>query len=69
MVSEAMTAGSDMSRARLLNLHYVAISYQSGSFCPQYLASAMAEFGVNFATFEALSADTLQMNVENTIMC
>ena len=50
-----------MSRARLLNLRYAAISYQSGSFCPQYLASAMAEFGVNFATFEALSADTLEM--------
>ena len=61
MVSEATTAGSDMSRARLLNLRYTAISYQSGSFCPQYLASAMAEFGVNFATFEALLADTIEM--------
>ena len=61
LVSEATTAGSDMSRARLLNLRYTAISYQSGSFCPQYLASAMAEFGVNFATFEALLADTIEM--------
>ena len=59
LVSQATTAGSGLSRARLLNLRYAAISYQSGSFCPQYLASAMVEFGVNFATFEALSADTL----------
>ena len=50
-----------MSKARLFNLRYAAISYQSGSFCLQYLASAMAEFGMNFATFEALSADTLEM--------
>ena len=59
LVSQATTAGSGLNRARLLNLRYAAISYQSGSFCPQYLASAMGEFGVNFATFEALSADTL----------
>ena len=59
LVSQATTAGSGLSRARLLNLRYAAISYQGGSFCPQYLASAMVEFGVNFATFEALSADTL----------
>ena len=50
-----------MSRARLLNLRYTTISYQSWSFCQQYLASAMAEFGVNFATFEALLADTIEM--------
>ena len=59
LVSQATTAGSGLSRARLLNLRYAAISYQSGSFCPQYLASAMVEFGVNFATFETLSTDTL----------
>ena len=59
LVSQTMTAGLGLSRARLLNLRYAAISHQSRSFCPQYLVSTMVEFDVNFATLEALQADTL----------
>lgn len=61
LVSRAMTDRSGLSSARLLNLWYTAISYQPGSFFPQYLASAAIEFSVNFTTFEALWADTLEM--------
>lgn len=59
LVSRATTAGAGLSRARLLNLRYAAVSYHRGSYCPQYLASAMVEYGVNFATFEALSSTAL----------
>ena len=59
LVSKQTTEGAGLSRARLLNLRYAALSYHRGSFCPQYLASAMVEYGVNFATFEALSSHAL----------
>ena len=60
LVSRAATAGAGLSQARLLNLRYAAIRYHRGSFCPQYLASAMVEYGVNFATFEGLSCAALE---------
>ena len=59
LVSRATTSGAGLSRARLLNLRYAAVRYYRGAFCPQYLASAMVEFGVNFATFQPLSSDAL----------
>lgn len=59
LVSRGTTAGSGLSRARLLNLRYAAVSYHRGSYCPQYLACAMVEYGVNFATFEPLSSAAL----------
>lgn len=59
LVSRATTSGAGLSRARLLNLRYAAVRYYRGAFCPQYLASAMVEFGVNFATFQALSSAAL----------
>lgn len=55
LVSRGTTAGSGLSRARRLNLRYAAVSYYCGSYCLQYLACAMVEYGVNFATFKPLS--------------
>lgn len=59
LISNAATVGAGLSKARLINLRYAAIRYHRVSSCPQYLASAMVEFGVNFATFEALSCSAL----------
>ena len=59
LVSCATTSGAGLSRARLLNLRYAAVRYYRGAFCPQYLASAMVEFGVNFATYQPLSSAAL----------
>ena len=59
LVSRVSTAGAGLSLARLINLRYAAISYRRGSYSPQYLVAAMVEFGVNFATFQALDADAL----------
>lgn len=59
LVSRGTTAGSGLGRARLLNLRYAAVSYHRGSYFPQYLACAMVEYGVNFATFEPLSSAAL----------
>ena len=54
-----MTNGVGLSRARLPNLRYAAMSYRCGSYTPKYLVQGMVEYGINFATFEALSSDTL----------
>lgn len=59
LVSRATTSGVGLSQARLLNLLYAAVRYYWGAFCPQYLPSAMVEFGVNFATFQPLSSAAL----------
>ena len=42
-------------------VRYVALRYHSGQYCPQYLLAGMVEYGVNFATFEPLDADTLDL--------
>ena len=47
--------------ARLLNLRYAAIRYYSGQYCPQYLLAGMVEYGVNFATFQPLDAEALDL--------
>lgn len=59
LVSQSMTNGVGLSRAQLLNLRYAAMSYRRGSYTPKYLVQGMVEYGINFATFEALSSNTL----------
>ena len=59
LVSRMSTSGSGLSFARLLNLRYAAVKYKSTTYSPQYLIAAMVEFGINFATFKALDAETL----------
>ena len=59
IVSRQCISSAGLSRARLLNLQYAAPRYHSGQYCPQYLLAGMVEYGVNFATFEALDAKAL----------
>ena len=59
LVSRISTEGSGLSFARLLNLRYAAVKYKNTTYSPQYLIAAMVEFGVSFATFKALDAETL----------
>ena len=61
IVSKQCISGAGLSRARLLNLRYAALRYQSGQYCPQYLLAGMVEYGVNFATFEPLDAEALDL--------
>lgn len=59
LVSRISTEGSGLSFARLLNVRYAAVKYKNTTYSPQYLIAAMVEFGVSFATFNALDAETL----------
>ena len=57
LVSRISTEGSGLSFARLLNVRYAAVKYKNTTYSPQYLIAAMVEFGVSFATFNALDAE------------
>ena len=59
LVSRISTEGSGLSFARLLNVRHAAVKYKNTTYSPQYLIAAMVEFGVSFATFNALDAETL----------
>ena len=61
IVSKQSISRASPSRARLLNLRYAALRYHSGQYCPQYLLAGMVEYGVNFATFEPLDAEALDL--------
>ena len=59
IVSRQCISSASLSRARLVNLQYAVPRYHSGQYCSQYLLAGMVEYGVNFATFEALDAKAL----------
>ena len=61
IVSRQCISGAGLSMARLLNLRYAALRYHSGQYCPQYLLAGMVEYGVNFATFQPLDAEALDL--------
>ena len=61
IVSRQCISGAGLSMDRLLNLRYAAIRYYSGQYCPQYLLAGMVEYGVNFATFQPLDAEALDL--------
>ena len=61
LVSRQCISGAGLSMARLLNLRYAAIRYYSGQYCPQYLLAGMVKYGVNFATFQPLDAEALDL--------
>ena len=54
IVSRQSVSGTGMTMARLLNLPYAALRYNSGQYCRQYLLAGMVEYGVNFGTSQAL---------------
>ena len=59
IASRQCISSASLSRARLFNLPYAALRYYSGQYCPQNLLAGMAEYGVNFATFNPLNAEAL----------
>ena len=61
VVSRQCISGAGLSMARLLNLRYAAIRYNSGQYCPQSLLAGIVEYGVNFVTFQPLDAEALDL--------
>ena len=59
IVSRQSISSAGLRSARLLDLRYAALRYNSGQCCPQYLLSGVVEYGVNFGTFQPLDAQAL----------
>ena len=64
LISKRWISSAGLSYGRLLNLRYAAIRYHRDTNLPQYLVRGMTEFGVNFATFDPLTRETLEYLAE-----